>query len=134
MSEFFRKNLNKTWSNKYPKWRKILHFEENQFFLIWIPERLIFFVFWFLHFLCKFVTSRSFWEPLVWYFWPFSVVFTMYFCITFRNLIFCIHFWTDWPLGGIWSIEKEKRAILLNSFFASRATEAKFLLAYRLTS
>ena len=40
-----------TQSNKSPKWRCILYFQENQFFHIWIPEGVIFVEFWFLRFL-----------------------------------------------------------------------------------
>ena len=43
---------------KTAKWGNILHFGEHLFFLMSIWKRQVFFVFWFLHFLCK----ASFWR------------------------------------------------------------------------
>ena len=52
------KNILKTGMNVFTKWGRILHFQKHHVLRNWILQLVMFFVFWFMHFLCKSIHSR----------------------------------------------------------------------------
>ena len=59
ISELSQKNISGTGNSKYGKWRQNLHFQKHQILYLWFYWDLMFLVFWFLHFLCKFGIPRE---------------------------------------------------------------------------
>ena len=55
-----------TWSNRFPNWRWILHFQKNHVATMCITTRVISLDFLFLSFLCKLVTSCDIGTPHFW--------------------------------------------------------------------
>ena len=72
---FFEKNIFCLKSYQSAAWQDILHKKENQSLDLSFFKRLIFFVFWFLQFLCKMVTFSAAHHFLrfLWLFLKFSV-------------------------------------------------------------
>ena len=55
----FAENISGTGNSKYGKWGWNLHFQKHHIFYLWFCSDLIFLVFWFLRFLCKFIIPRK---------------------------------------------------------------------------
>ena len=55
----FAENISGTGNSKYGKWGWNLHFQKHHIFYLWFCSDLIFLVFWFLYFLCKFGIPRK---------------------------------------------------------------------------
>ena len=59
ISELWQKNIFGTGNFKYGKWTQNLHFQKHHILYLWFYSDVMFFVFWFLHFLCKFEIPRE---------------------------------------------------------------------------
>jgi len=57
--KIFAENIFETGNYEYGKWGRNLHFQKNHMFYLWFSSDLIFLVFWFLRFLCKFIIPRK---------------------------------------------------------------------------
>ena len=55
----FAENISETGNYEYGKWGRNLHFQEYQIDYLWFSFELIFLVFWFFRFLCKFEIYRK---------------------------------------------------------------------------